>query len=111
MSEERDLTEQAAEIITAAGWYSHGDAQWTNLRDALPKLRELFPVRAKPLAWAVNEFDPLERIAGEYSVDLCGPLLFWACWRGMNLNRFESSAEAKAACEAHNQARFLEMVA
>jgi len=33
--------EQIAELLIAIGWKSTNDAQWSQLRDAIPKLREI----------------------------------------------------------------------
>lgn len=78
-------------------------------KEASKIARELFPPMAKALAWDVDG------VAWLYSVTKVWKIApgskFVAEFMEGKIGLFDSEAEAKAACEAHHQQRFLEQLA
>lgn len=88
----------------------HLDAQYA---EATAIAHELFPPMAKPLVWIATPRRPWS-IAGDYCVEQRGPIFvaaFDLCRPSPRIGSFDTEAEAKAACEADNQARFREQCA
>jgi hypothetical protein len=70
--ENSQLHEEIAEFLNSIGWKSPNDAQWTNLRDALPKLGEIISAmrsRADFEAhFKLNEYQKLRYSVGDYRI-------------------------------------------
>lgn len=84
------------------------DTPEAHYAEAAAIARELWPVRAKPLAW--SECAPGLWAADDYMVIDHDEGRFKAQWLKTMLI-FDSPEKAKAACEADHQARFLERLA
>jgi len=100
--------EKLSDLRACCAVLMHYPGSDTARTEAAALARELFPPMAKALVW--DDGSGGVWFAGIYSVIDHGEGRFKAVW-AKSMALFSSLAEAKAACEAHHQARFLEMCA